>query len=167
MLGEIADAFKRFCSIGLMLGLITEAAFAQNNLDDWKNVMDMAPDSGISVKTKAGKKFHGDLVSVGEKSLTIYSNEAGFPGRIKRLREISQTDVREVRTLTPTASVLVGSAIGGGIGAGLGAIADASARTNEDRGVATATLGLLGAAIGGAIGRSNPIVKGKKIYVAH
>jgi len=64
------------------------------------------------------------------------------------------------------ASVLAGAAIGGGAGVTLGAIADASAQSSQDRGLLIGLLGLLGAAIGDAIGVHNPIVKGKRIYVA-
>lgn len=160
-----AAAFlRRCCALWLVLGFACPSGFAQGNLGDWKNVQNLAPDSGISVKTKAGKKYHGDLVNVTADSLTLYSSERSFPGRIKRRRELRREDIQEVRVLAPTASVLVGGAIGAGIGTGIGAGLEASAKKRE--GLVTVTLALLGSATGAAIGRDNPIVKGKKIYVS-
>ena len=112
------------------------------------------------VKTNAGEKLHGELPGVTQESLTLNSKERGSPGRIKRSRELRRSDIGEIRALAPTASILAGGAIGGGIGTGLGAIADATAKSHEGRGLITGTLGLRGAGIGAAIGISNPPVKG-------
>ena len=62
--------------------------------------------------------------------------------------------------------MLAVTGIGAGIGAGLGAGIDAAARSNEDRGLATAVLALLGGVLGWAIGRHSTLIKGERIYVA-
>jgi hypothetical protein len=71
-----------------------------------------------------------------------------------------------VRLVRPTASLLGGAAIGAGVGAGIGAGVESSSRSNEDRGLLTAVLAILGAAIGTGIAHHYPFIRGKKIYVA-
>jgi hypothetical protein len=112
--------------------------------------------SGISVKTKTGKKYHGELVSVAPSSLLIEADEPAFPGRVMRQRELCREDIREVRLLAPVASILAGGAMGAGLGAGIGAGVESTARSNEDRGLLTAILAFLGAALGVAIAHHNP-----------
>jgi hypothetical protein len=133
-----------------------------------ENVRDVAPESDIAVLTKQGKKYHGTILLVTAGALTMNSDERAIPapGRITRQRVLQRAGILEVRLLAPVASVLAGAAIGGGAGVTLGAIADASAQSSQDRGLLIGLLGLLGAAIGDAIGVHNPIVKGKRIYVA-
>ncbi len=154
-------------AILLALALPSQPGFAQGNLADWKNVQTLVPGSGISVKTKAGKKYHGELVSVIPDSLLLEADEPAFPGRLNRQRELRREDIREVRLLAPVASTLAGGAIGAGVGAGIGAGLESTARSNEARGLLAVTLVFLGAAIGVAIAHHNPIVKGKKIYEVH
>ena len=159
-------------SVSFLLAILMTVAlpcppgFAQGILADWKNVQILTPASGISLKTKTGKKYHSELVSVIPDSLTIEADERAFPGRVKRRRELRREDIQEVRLLAPVASTLVGGAIGAGIDAGIGAGLDSTARSNEDRGLLTGVLAFLGLAIGAAIAHHNPIVKGKKIYEA-
>jgi hypothetical protein len=158
------SAVSFLLAILLALALPSQPGFAQGNLADWKSVQTLAPGSGISVKTKAGKKYHGELVSVFPDSLLIEADEPAFPGRVKRQRELRQEDIREVRLLAPVASTLAGGAIGAGLGAGIGAGLESTSRSNEDRGLITVILAFLGAAIGAAIAFHSPIVKGKKVY---
>jgi hypothetical protein len=152
-------------AILLTVTLSSQRGFAQQqSLADWKNVQALTSGSGISIKTKAGKKYHGELVSVAPSSLLIEADEPAFPGRVIRQRELRREDIREVRLLAPVASILAGGAIGAGLGAGIGAGLESTARSNEDRGLLTAILAFLGAALGVAIAHHNPIVKGKKVY---
>jgi hypothetical protein len=73
--------------------------------------------------------------------------------------------VQEVRLVRPAASLLAGAAIGAGVGAGIGAGLESAAKSNEDRGLLTGVLAILGLVIGAGIARHYPFVKGKLIYV--
>lgn len=150
----------------LALALVCQSSFAQASLGDWQNVRNLGVESDISVKTKAGDKYHGELVGTTIDSLTLDSDERGFPGRVTKRRELHREDVREVRFVRPGASLLAGAAIGAGLGAGIGAGVDSTARSNEDRGLLTAVLALLGGLIGAGVAHHYPFIKGKKIYVA-
>jgi hypothetical protein len=69
------------CVVGwLVLALASQSSFAQAGLGDWTRVQNLPLDSAISVKTKPGEKYHGKLVNVTPDSLTINSDERGFPG---------------------------------------------------------------------------------------
>jgi hypothetical protein len=57
------------------LALMCQSSFAQTSLGDWQSVRNLAADSNISVRTKAGEKFHGDLVNVTTDALTLDSDE--------------------------------------------------------------------------------------------
>jgi hypothetical protein len=148
------------------LALMCQSSFAQTSLGDWQSVRNLAADSNISVRTKAGEKFHGDLVNVTTDALTLDSDERGFPGRVTTRRELRRDQVQVVRLVRPTASLLGGAAIGAGVGAGIGAGVESSSRSNEDRGLLTAVLAILGTAIGTGIAHHYPFIRGKKIYVA-
>jgi hypothetical protein len=128
-------------------------------------VQNLTLDSAISVRTTKGGKYHGELVKVTPESLTINSDERGFPGRITRRRELRREDIQEVRFLAPMASVLAGAAIGAGVGAGIGAGAESAAKSDEDRGLLTGVLAILGLVTGAGIAHHYPFVKGKLIYV--
>lgn len=156
--------YRSACALGLVMILLWPSAFAQGPLSDWKNVQNLAPDSSLRVKTKAGKKYHGDLVDVTADALVLYSSERSFPGRIKRRRTLRRVDIQEVRALAPTASVMVGGSLGAGIGAGLGAIANSTAKDKSEGSLIIVPLALIGSAIGMGIGLHNPIVKGRMIY---
>jgi hypothetical protein len=151
-------------AILVALALPSRPGFAQGNLVDWKNVQTLALGSGISVKTKTGKKHHGELIRVVPDFLMIEADEPAFPGRVRRQRELRREDIREVRLLASMASALAGGAIGAGLGAGIGAGLESTLRSNEDRGLLTVTLAFLGAAVGAAIAHHHPIVNGNKIY---
>jgi hypothetical protein len=75
-------------------------------------------------------------------------------------------DIREVRRLQKLQSVLAGAAIGGGVGAGIGIAVDSAARSNEDRGLATAVFTFFGAVLGALIARHTSLIKGETIYVS-
>jgi hypothetical protein len=123
----------------------------------------LVPGTGIWVRTMAGEKYHGELVAVTDEKLSLNSDERGAPGRTMVLREVARADVKEVRLSAAGALMLVAAAIGGAAGAGIGAAVDASSKSNEDRGLATAVLGLLGAALGLVVSHHNPIIKGKMV----
>jgi hypothetical protein len=155
----------RCFAVWLVLALASQSSFSQAGLGDWTSVQNLTLDSAISVRTTRGGKYHGELVNVTSESLTINSDERGFPGRITRRRELRREDIREVRFLAPMASVLAGAAIGAGVGAGIGAGVESAAKSSEDRGLLTGVLAILGLVIGAGIAHHYPFVKGKLIYV--
>jgi hypothetical protein len=150
----------------VLLTLGCQFSFAQAPPNDWTNVQNLPTDSAISVKTKTGAKYHGDLVSTTLVMLTIDSDERAFPGRATRRRELKREDVQEVRLVAPTASMLAGGAIGAGLGAGIGVGLDSTAMSHEYRGLIAGVMAVLGAAIGIGIAHHYPLIKGKRIYVA-
>ena len=151
--------------VWLVLVLVSQSSFSQAGLGDWTRVQNLTLDSAISVKTKTGGKYHGELVNVTSESLAINSDERGFPGRVTKRRELRREDIQEVRFLAPMASVLAGAGIGAGVGAGIGAGVESAAKSNEDRGLLTGVLAVLGLVLGAGIARHYPFVKGKLIYV--
>lgn len=163
--GPAAALCRRCFAVWLVLVLASQSSFAQAGLGDWQSVRNLAVDSNISVKTKTGKKYHGDLVNVTTDSLTLDSDERGFPGRVTTRRDLRRDQVEEVRLVRPAASLLAGAAIGAGVGAGIGAGLESAAKSNEDRGLLTGVLAILGLVIGAGIARHYPFVKGKLIYV--
>ena len=159
--------FRALISAVLIGSLLPWSCLAQQlPLNDWQRVRSLPADSGITVETNAGEKLHGTLLSVTATSLVMDSDERGHPGRIKRQRTLTQTDIREVRLFHRGVSILAGAGIGAAIGGGIGAGIDASAKSNEDKGLATAVFTVLGAALGALIGRHAVIIKGEKVYVA-
>lgn len=160
-------AFCRPCLVLLLtLALAGQSSFAQASLGDWQNVQNLAVDSNISVKTKAGDKYHGELVGSATDFLTLDSDERGFPGRVTTRRQLRRQDVQAVRFVRPGASLVASAAIGAGLGAGIGAGVESTARSNEDRGLLTGVLALLGGLIGAGVAHHYPFIKGKRIYVA-
>ena len=144
MRSALALFYCRCLIVWLVLAIASQTTFAQVGLGDWTSVQNLTLDSAISVKTKRGEKYHGKLVNVTPESLTIDSDERGFPGRVTRRRELRRKDVQEVRLLAPMASLLAGAAIGAGVGAGIGAGLDSTAKSDEDRGLLTGVLAILG-----------------------
>jgi hypothetical protein len=164
MLKGPANALCCRC-LTVWLALASQSSFSQPGLGDWTSVQNLTLDSAISVRTKRGGKYHGELVNVTSASMTINSDERGFPGRITRRRELRREDIQEVRLLAPMASVFAGTAVGVGVGAGIGAEVESAAKSNEDRGLLTGVLAILGLVIGAGIAHHYPFVKGKLIYV--
>jgi hypothetical protein len=156
----------RSVALALVLVLAWQSSLAQGLRGDWTNVRNLPTDSAISVKTRGGGKYHGDLVSVTADSLTLASDEPAFPGRTIRARDLKREEIQEVRLLEPAKSMFAGAAIGAGVGAGIGVALDSTAKSHEDRGVITVVLAFLGAGIGFAIARHHSFVKGKKVYEA-
>jgi hypothetical protein len=146
--------------------LAGSTAFAQSGLGDWKNVQNLDPGTQVVVKTVAREKYFGRLVDVTADSLSINSDERGFPGRVTRRRAIRRAEVKEVRLRRQGASILVGGAMGAGVGAGIGGAIEASAKSGEDRGVALVVLTGLGLGLGALIGLHANILSGKRVYVA-
>jgi hypothetical protein len=138
-------------------------AEAQN---DWQRVINLTTGTLITVKMKTGDRYNGSFVAAVMDGLSMDSDERAHPGRITRRRDLTRSDIREVRRLQKLKSVLVGAAIGGGTGAVIGIAVDSAARSNEDKGLATAVFTLLGAVMGAMIARHTSLIKGEKIYVA-
>src|SRR5579883_2808999 len=137
---------RRFVGLFLALWLCLQGAMAQSTASgSWSAVEALAPGSDISVKTTQGLKLQGTVDSVSEIGLVIWSSERRFPGRATVRREIPREEVREIRMNRRGLSTLAGAAAGAGLGIAIGAPIDAQARSNEDRGVVTAVLALLGA----------------------
>jgi hypothetical protein len=161
---------RSYCSkivtLAVVLALLCQASNAQKTLADWTNVQDLPVDTTISVKTKAGAKYHGDLVRVTADSVAIDSDEPAFPGRTTRRRELKREDIREIGLVAPATSTLAGAGIGAGVGAGIGVGLDSTAKSHEYRGVLAVVMAALGAAVGAAIAHHHPFIKGRKIYVA-
>ena len=156
---------SRVVALALTLLLACQPSLAQAGSGDWTRVQNLPVHSAVSVKTKAGAKYHGALVSVTADSLAIDSDEPAFPGRAVRRREFRREDVREIRRIARGTSMLTGAAIGGAAGAGIGIGLDATAKSHEYRGLMAFLMGALGAGLGVAIAHHHPLVK-SKIYVA-
>ena len=146
--------------------LAGSTAFSQSGLGDWQNVQNLQPGTQVVVKTVAREKYLGSLINVTADSLSMNSDERGFPGRVTRRRSIRRAEVKEVRLRRRGASILLGGVIGAGAGAAIGGAIEASSRSNEDRGVALAVLIGLGLGLGALIGRHVNLVKGRRVYVA-
>jgi hypothetical protein len=155
-------------TLALIIALVCQSSIAQGQgaAGDWTRVQDLAVDTAISVKTRAGAKYHGALVGVTADSLAIDSEEATISGRIVRRREFKREAVREIRLVKPVTSVLAGAGIGAGIGAGVGVSIDAGAKVNGYRVPLALLIAAAGAAVGAACAVHAPFIKGKKIYVA-
>ena len=161
------QAFRAFISVWLMCCFLISSAVAQQpSLHDWQRVAGLPPDSGILIWLKSGEKFQGALLSVTPTALVMNSDERGHPGRIIQQRTLVENDIREVRLFSRGTSILAGAGIGAAIGGGVGAGIDAAAKSNEDKGLATAVFALLGGLFGALIGRHAVIFKGETIYVA-
>ncbi len=133
---------------------------------DWERVRNLPSGTLIVVKTKGGAAYHGELIGAAADSVRLDSDERSFPGRVTTRRELRREDVLEVRRFSKRGSALAGAGIGAATGAGIGIAIDASARSNEDRGVVTVVLLFLGGLLGWAVGRHSTIVKGEIIYAA-
>jgi hypothetical protein len=157
---------SKIVTLALVLALTCQASNAQETLADWTNVQDLPVDTTISLKTKAGAKYHGDLVRVTADSMAIDSDEPAFPSRTTRRRELKREDIREIRLVAPATSTLAGAGIGAGVGAGIGVGLDSTAKSHEYRGVLAVVMAALGAAVGAAIAHHHPFIKGRRIYVA-
>ena len=153
--------------VWLLCSLVSPLCLGQPvPLNDWQRVRGLSPGSAIVVETMAGTRYHGEFVTATADSIALDSDERGFPGRAIRRRDVPRGEVRQVRRLRRGASALAGAGIGAAAGAGIGLAIDLSARSNEDRGLATAVFTLLGALLGWAVGRHTTVVKGERIYVA-
>ena len=149
----------------LALLLTSSSSLAQSTSSDWSTVQNLASGLVLSVRTRTGAKYHGEMVTATPDSLIINSDERAFPGRTVRRREFARSEVREIRLTAYGASLAAGAVIGGAAGAGIGVALDSTAKSHEYRGVVAFVLGVLGAGIGAAIAHHHPFVKGKKIYV--
>jgi hypothetical protein len=150
----------------LVLALVCQSTFAQGNLADWTKVQSLSADTAISLRTKTGAKYHGELVNVSPDSIAIDSDEPAFPGRTVRRREFARKEVQEIRLVAPAASMFAGAGIGAGVGADIGIGLESAPKSHEDRGLIAGLLAVLGAAIGAAIAHHHPFIKGRTIYVA-
>ena len=64
----------------LLLIFFSTNCFAQTQLSDWQNVMNLPINTDVSIKTKQ-KKYQGLINWVELDSLLLYSNEGAKPGR--------------------------------------------------------------------------------------
>lgn len=159
---------KKLVAGWLVLTTALMPCFAQTALNDWQAVRSLAAGDGIAVETTTGAKFHGTFIAATQDSVVLDSDErgGGAPGRRVRQRTIAQADVKEIRHYNRGASILAGAGIGGAVGAGIGAGIDLSAKSDEDKGLATAVFTVLGALLGALIGRHAVIIHGGVIYRA-
>ena len=155
---------KRLVAGWLALTMAMTPCLAQKAVNDWQAVRSLAVGDGVSVETTAGEKFHGAFVAATQDSVVLESDERGAPGRRIRQRTVAQADVREIRHYNRGASILAGAGIGGAVGAGIGGGIDLAAKSDEDKGLATAVFTLLGAVLGALIGRHAVIIRGGAIY---
>jgi hypothetical protein len=157
---------KRLVAVWLVLTMTMTPCFAQTAANDWQAVRSLGPGDGISVQTTGGEKFHGAFVAATQDAVVLESDEKGgnVPGRRVRQRTVAQTDVREIRRYKRGASIFAGAGIGGAVGAGIGAGIDLAAKSDEDKGLATAIFTVLGALLGALIGRHAVIIHGDVIY---
>lgn len=166
-MGMPDHALRTGISFYLLYSLLLFPCVAQQiPLNDWQRVHDLQPGTDVTLRTKSGARYSGRLLRVTWDALALESDERGHPGRIRMRRDLTASEVREVRLLHRGASMLAGAGIGAAAGAGIGLAIDLSARSNEDRGLATAVFTLLGAALGAGIGRHVTIFKGKIVYLA-
>ena len=157
---------RSIAAVTLACLLVGSTAFSQSGLDDWQNVQNLQSGTQVVVKTVAREKYMGSLINATADSLSMNSDERGFPGRVTRRRSITRGEVKEVHLRRRGASILLGGAIGAGLGAAIGSAIEASARSGGDRGVALTVLTGLGFGLGALIGRHVNIVKGRRVYVA-
>lgn len=155
---------RSFVTLFLAVSLLVSSATAQSG--DWAAVEGLASGTDVSVKTKQGKKYQGEVDSANSERLIIWSQERDFPGRKIVRREVARAEIKQIKLNHRLTSIAAGAAIGAGIGVGIGAAVDSQYSSNEDRGLLGVVLGLLGAAIGAGIAKSHPFLKGKTIYLA-
>jgi len=159
-------AFWRYGgSLTLALAVMCQPGWARTNTIDWDNLRALDAGSGIWVRTKAGKKYHGEFVHVTEDMLWFNSDEAHFPGRRWIQRRVPRENVKEVRHFSQGAAIAVSSAIGLAIGVGIGAAIDAKAPVpNDDPHLGVVIFGMLGGMFGTAVGSHGTFIKGRTIY---
>lgn len=146
--------------------LLPHPAAARQAVGDWNAVRGLAPGADIRVTLKSGAVYHGELIGTTAESMSLVSDERGFPGRARRQRELRREDVLEVRRFNKAGSALAGAGIGAAAGAGIGLAVDFKARSNEDRGLATVVFVLLGTLLGWAVGKHTTLIKGATVYRA-
>lgn len=152
----------RLLSAFIALSLISQLAIAKDNLSDWNNVRILDVGTSITVKTKTGEKYEGDLKSVKADSLTVVVDVSRA---MRQVIEIRRDEVKEVKTrLSHLATTAVGAGVGLGIGVGLGAVVDSKDKYGEDPGLGKFALGFLGLLFGSIVGTGLSL--GKKIYQA-
>lgn len=119
-LAAVGSRGIRFVSMGLICSLLLPPCLAQPSpaLSDWRRVRNLPSHTLLAIQTKTGKWYRGELMSVAPDSIRFDSGERGFPGRIKRPRELARNEVHQVRRLSPGASAWAGAGIGAAVGLG-------------------------------------------------
>jgi small nuclear ribonucleoprotein (snRNP)-like protein len=154
---------RKLLSAFIALSLLSQVAFAKNNLSDWNNVRILDIGTTIVVKTKAGERYEGRLKKVEADSLAVVVEVSRA---MRRVIDIRRDEVKQIRTkLSRTASVVVGTAVGVGVGITLGAIADSKDRYGEDPGLGKSVGALLGLLFGSIAGTGLSL-SGRKVYEA-
>jgi hypothetical protein len=146
----MTDFRRKLLAIIALLSLLTCPAFGAQSQSDWKQVTKRIG-SPISVLTKSGETFEGNLVGAGEDWLRIKSQS--------QTREVKKAEVTEVRLKKRgggnKAAWIAGLAAAGfGIGAAIGKA------TNPDD---ESGLGSFGPLIGGAVGAAGGALAGAVI----
>lgn len=150
-----------------MLLLTAIAALAQQGLNDWSNVKNIAPGSDIWVKATHGSAT-GAFQSADDQAIYIlrWRRRPFVGGSYSQPYTILRSDVRQVRFAKRPLSALAGTAIGVAAGVAIGAGLQSRNRSNEDGNLAAAVFGIFGGLIGEGVGEHTAFIHGAKIYVA-
>lgn len=142
-------------------------ALAQQGLNDWYNVKNIAPGSDIWVKCADGNAT-GAFQSADDQPIYIlrWRRRPFVGGGYSQPYAIARSKVRQVRFAKRPHSAFVGAAVGVAAGAGIGAAIDAPYSNHEGRGIAMFTLGFFGGLIGEGVGEHTAFIHGAKIYVS-
>jgi hypothetical protein len=154
---------KRSISVLLVVLLLSQISLARNNVNDWNNVRILDIGSTITVKTKQGEKYEGELdfATVNSISITVT-----VPRVLRQVISIRKDEVKEVHTkLSRGVSTAIGAGIGLGVGIGLGQIADSKDKYGEDPGLGKLVGGMLGI-LWGAVGGAAIGFGSRKVYQA-
>ncbi|MGH9712788.1 MAG: hypothetical protein ACRD5M_05755 [Candidatus Acidiferrales bacterium] len=144
----------------LVVLLIVPSARAQKG--DWQAVKDLALGTRISVKTSL--RVVCFFVRATEEEVVCATHLVGPIGVISYDRRYHRRSIREVRLeLTEETGVAVGALVGAGAGAVVGAVAGGRGGSVTRTGGAV-LVGVIGAIVGGALGRDFPVVHGEVIY---
>jgi hypothetical protein len=143
--------------VTLLSCLLIQPAIAQNS--EWQTVKALPPSQQLRVSLQSGKTHQGELLNIGDDTLTLIS------GQILQRQDIRRVWVK--RGSKRGKHTLNGAGIGAGVGLGLGAAIDNSCSQNSiictgNRGkaIGAPVFALLGAGIGAAL----PSKKWHEVY---
>jgi hypothetical protein len=152
---------KRLLAIGLILLLTPSLLFAQKNLSDWANVEKLKSGTKVTVSTKKGREFTGEMRRSTDDSLFV---EVGLPVHGTRIISLAREEIAQVRIWKSRVVLqILGAAIGMGAGIAIGSAFDHP--FSDDPGLAKLLGGGLGGLAGAAVGGRIPR-KSKRVYLA-